>query len=614
MKLWSFFTAFIVACWRGLTRLRVAVSNLLFLAVLALTYFLLTGDRPQPLPERAALLLNPIGTIVDEKSFIEPLQGLLGEPSPADHEVQLRDLIAAIELAADDPRINTLVMNLDQLLSVGLSKTQEIARALLIFKQSGKPVIAVGDNYSQDQYLLASYADTIILHPRGTVGLEGYSSYQNYFREALEKLSVNMHVFKAGEHKSVAEHFERDDMSAEEKQISGRWLSSLWRLYTETVEQQRSMDPGAINAFIESYPSRLRSEGGDMAATSLSGGLVDELLNRTAANSYLLEVVGAGGEDDLYEAIPFEQYLAQTRPLELLAGVDDRVAVLTAQGNILNGDQAPGNIGGDSLARLIRSTAREEGVAAIVLRINSGGGSVFASEVIRQEILNAKASGLPVVISMGAVAASGGYYIAAQADQIWATPGTITGSIGVFAAFPTIEQLLDRGGIHTDGVGTTALAGSLRLDRPLDEKIAQILTSSVNNTYRSFLDLIAQGRGMSVESVDAVAQGRVWSAEDARDHGLVDELGGLHDAIDSAASLAGLEHYEIEYVELPLSPRDMLLQQLSEPISSLKGWVRLPVTSAFSGLAQSFSAVATELSNMNDPTHLYARCFSCGVF
>ncbi|MFK8051242.1 MAG: signal peptide peptidase SppA [Halioglobus sp.] len=614
MKLWELIRRIFAAFWRGITIFRLALSNILFLVMLALIYFVYIGGGPEPLPARAALLLNPIGTVVDEKSFVPPLQALMGEASPAQHEVLLRDLIAAIEYARDDPAINSMVMELDSLVSVGISKTLEISRALESFKASGKPIVAVGDYYTQDQYLLASHADTVIMHPLGGVMLEGFSSYQNYFREALEKLSVSMHVFKAGEHKSMAEPFLRDDMSPAEKEITSRWLSGLWQNYVEVVEQQRELAPGSVDQFIANFSANLHAQGGNLAETSLVAQLVDKLMGRGEMNDYLSELVGAKNEDGLYEAVGFETYVSRQRPLSLMGVEGDRVAVITAQGGIQVGEQPPGSIGGDSLARLIRSTAEADGVGAIVLRVNSGGGSVFASEVIRQEILRAKADGMPIVISMGAIAASGGYYIAAEADQIWATPTTITGSIGVFAAFPTFERLIERAGVHTDGVGTTPLAGSFRLDRPLNDDVAVSFASSVEHTYQNFLGLVAEGRGMSIDEVDAVAQGRVWSATDALEHGLIDNLGDLQDAIAAAGELSGLSDYQIEYVGLPLSPRDLLLQQLSGRMGRLKLWTNSTMANAFSGVLQTFTAAARELDNLDDPAHLYVRCVSCTSF
>ena len=602
------------ALWNGVTRVRVALSNILFLLLIAVIYFAYSGGAPEPLPERAALLLNLTGTVVDEKSRVQPLQAFMGEPSPADHEVLLRDVIESIEYAKLDPAISSLVMELDQLVYVGISKAQEIVRALESFRESGKPIVAVGDYYSQDQYLLASHADQVIVHPLGGVALEGFSSYRNYFREALEKLSVNVHVFRAGEHKSAMEPFLRDDMSPGEKELTGRWLQILWDQYTTLVEAQRELAAGAVNDYVNNFARHLAEQGGDAASTALQARLVDLVLNRSDANDHLTELVGASNEEGLYEAVLFERYVARKRPLSLPGSArGDRVAVITAQGNMLPGEQPPGSIGGDSLAELIRSTAEQDGVKAIVLRVNSGGGSMFASEIIRQQVLKARAQGIPVIVSMGAVAASGGYYIAAQADEIWATPSTITGSIGVFAAFPTFEQLLARLGVHTDGVGTTALAGSLRADRPLNPQLVAALNSGVQFAYNSFVQIVADGRDMSLAEVDPLAQGRVWSAPDALQAGLVDGVGSLHDAIAAAAARVGMDSYEIDYVQLPLSPSDLFMQQLADSMGSLGIWTRSGASAALSALMQPVAEAAEEISNLQDPAHLYLRCVPCGI-
>jgi len=602
------------AIWNGITWIRLALSNILFLLVLVFIYVVYLGGAPESVPERAALLLNPVGTIVDQKSPVMPLEVLAAEPSSADHEVLLRDVIQAIEYARDDPAINSLVMELDQLAYVGISKTQEIVRALEAFRESGKPIIAVGDYFSQDQYLLASHADEIIAHPMGGVFLEGFSSYRNYFRQALEKLSVNVHVFRAGDFKSAVEPFIRDDMSPGEKEVTTQWLQNLWGQYTAVVESRRALPAGAVNEYVNNFSPRLQEQGGDTAQLALQAGLVDKLLNRREANDYLVDMVGASNDDGLYEAMLFERYVSRKRPLHL-PGEDagDRVAVITAVGDMLPGDQPPGTIGGDSLAKLIRTTVETDGVKAIVLRISSGGGSMFASEIIRQEILHARAAGLPVVVSMGAVAASGGYYIAAEADEIWATPSSITGSIGVFAAFPTFERLLERVGVFTDGVGTTELAGSLRADRPLNPQLVAALDSGVSHAYRTFLQIVADARDMSVEEVDAIAQGRVWSASDAMENGLVDGLGGLDDAIAAAAARAGLEDYAIEYAEIPRSPRELLLQQLTKRMGALARWGESGLSASLSPLWRPVRAAARELSLLQDPGHLYMRCVGCAA-
>jgi protease-4 len=588
------------------------MSNILFLVMIALIYFVYIGGAPDPLPEKAALLLNISGTVVDQKSEVNPLKALMGAPTPADHEVLLRDVIESIDYAAKDPAINSLVMELEFLVYVGISKTQEILPALEKFRASGKPIIAIGDYYTQDQYLLASFADTVIAHPMGGVALEGYASYNNYFREALEKISVNMHIFRAGDHKSAVEPFIRDDMSPGEKKVTRRWLNNLWSQYTAQVEKQRELKPGAVDDFVNNFTARLQGAGGDAAQAAVTAGLVDKLLGRREGNEMLVELVGASNEDGLYEAVEFERYVAHKRPL--LGGVEgDRIAVITAEGNIVPGEQPPGSIGGDSLARLIHDTAEADGVKAIVLRVNSGGGSMFASEIIRQQMLHAREIGIPIVVSMGTVAASGGYYIAADADEIWATPSTITGSIGVFAAFPTFENLLQRVGIHTDGVGTTNMAGSLRADRPLNPDLVTALNSSVDFAYKTFLQVVSQGRDLSIPQLDPLAEGRVWAAEDALKSGLIDKVGSLQDAVVAAARLADVENYNVEYVELPLSPRDMLLKQLARSVGSLNLWTSSAASTALSGLLGPMREAVEELGSLQDPANLYMRCVSCGA-
>lgn len=608
-RLWRILSAI----WNGITRVRLALSNILFLLMLALIYFVYMGGGDDPLPEKAALLLNLKGTVVDQRRQVDPLAALLVEPSPADHEVVLRDVIDAIDYARDDPAVSALVMELDELLYAGLSRGQEIAVALEGFRASGKPVVAVGDFFIEDQYLLASHADTVIMHSLGGVALEGFSSYRNYFRDALEKLSVNMHVFKAGEHKSIAEPFLRDDMSPAEREITERWLEVLWGQYAAAVEARRDLAPGSINDYVNNYARKLAAAGGNAAALALEAGLVDELFSRDEANDYLAGVVGASNDDGLYEAFAFESYVKRKRPSALLPVEGQRVAVITAEGDIVPGDQPPGSIGGESLARLLRDTADTEGVAAIVLRVNTGGGSVFASEVIRQQVLATRAKGIPVVVSMGAMAASGGYYIAAQADEIWATPATITGSIGVFAVIPTFENLLERMGINTDGVGTTELAGSLRLDRPLNPQLAEALASGVAFSYQKFIDLVAQGRDMTVEQVDDLAQGRIWSAPDALENGLIDGLGSLQDAIAAAAARADLESYEVEHVSEPLTPRELFLQQLVERTGALGLDHSAGLNSVLATWLAPLADAASELASFRDPRHLYARCLECGL-
>lgn len=597
--------------WNTITRIRMALANILFLVMLAIIYFVYFGGSPEPLPEKAALLLNPMGTIVDQKSPVDPMQAVLAEPSPADHEVLLRDVIEAIELAQTDDSINSLVMQLDYLRYVGISRGQEIMAALEDFRASGKPIVAVADVFTQDQYQLASFADELIAHPMGGVALEGFSVYHNYYAEALEKLSVSMHVFRAGQHKSAVEPLLRTDMSEGEKAVAMDWLDDLWGNYAATVESNRELPEGTVDDYVTGFSARMTSGQGDAAKVALESGLVDQLLTRSQANDYLAELVGARNEDGVFEAVPFEKYLSRKRPVRMPLDAQPRVAVITAQGNMLPGEQPPGTIGGDSLARLIRTTAARDGVEAIVLRVNTPGGSMFASEIIRQQLLEIRAEGMPVVVSMGAIAASGGYYIAAAADEIFATANTITGSIGVFAAFPTVENLLQRGGIYTDGVGTTPLAGSLRIDRPLNPQLGASLDAGVAHAYQVFLQIVADGRSMEVDEVAQAAEGRVWSATDALELGLVDQLGNLDAAIEAAAARAELASYEVEYVEQPATFSELFFQQLAERTGGLGLLPRSDRVAALLSLAQPLLDTADLLTSLQDPRHMYLRCVAC---
>lgn len=587
--------------WRGITYLRLALANLLFLLLLGLIYVFFSGTSPAPLPAKAALLLNPAGTVVDENTRVDPL-ALLSEPSSATAETRLQDMIEAVELATEDDRISALVIATENLVQFGLSRAQELAPALAGFRDSGKPIIATGDYFTQDQYLLAAEADEILLHPYGGVALQGFASYRNYFSEALEKLAVDVHVFRAGEFKSIAEPLTRNDMSEGEKRITGAWLEDLWAQYARRIEARRGLDSGALQRQINAYPERLAEAGGDPAQLALVEGLVDGLMSHREVDGHLAARVGAVNDAGGAEMIPFQRYLAKR---SAAAGSGPRIAVVTAQGNIMPGVQEPGAIGAESLSSELLEVADSPDTAAIVLRINSGGGSVFASEVIRAALTEVREGGTPVVVSMGPVAASGAYFIATAADAIWATPATLTGSIGVFAAFPTVDRLLARAGIHTDGVGTTDVAGSLRIDRPLNPLVAEALQQSVEQIYDKFLALVAKSRGMSIEEVHDVAQGRVWSAPAARDAGLVDELGSLSEAAAAAAELAGVSAYHVEHVRSSMSPRQMLLQQLADRLSI----ETLPMS--LRGALLPMQAARDAMSALSDPRHLYMQCVGC---
>ncbi len=597
--------------WRGLTRLRVALSNLLFLAVLILLAVLFSGGAPEPLPQKAALRLDPVGTVVEQRTYVEPFAFLFREPEPEEREVLLQDLIDAVDHARDDPRITALVLELDLLLGVGLAKGEDIAAAIAAFRESGKPVVAWGDSFSQFQYYLATQADTVILHPMGSVAIEGLGHYQWYMREALDKLGVTANVFRAGDYKSALEPLTRNSMSDADREASGHLIAQHWARYSESVEARRGLPGGAIDRYAGRFDRLLAEQGGDGGELAKDYGLVDRLEGRRSANRYLVELVGAENDEGHYEAVSFERYLERRQPL--FEGGGGRIGLLVAKGLILDGEQSPGAIGGDSLGKLIGRAARDDEVKAIVLRVDSGGGSAFASEVIRRQLRFAREQGKPVVVSMGSVAASGGYWIAADADQIWASPSTLTGSIGVFGIFPTLDALLGRLGVHVDGLGSTELAGARRADRPLDERLAAILQGDVDSLYRRFLGIVAEGRGLPVAEVEAIAGGRVWSGADALRLGLVDHLGGLQDAVAAAAELAGLEDYSLKRIAEPPTPQEMLAERLRRQtgLRAMAARAPGPLPAWLRRGAAPIRAELASLARLNDPGDRYALCDIC---
>jgi protease-4 len=598
-------------CWRLLDGSRRLVMNLLFLLLVAIALAALFGERLPEVPAGGALVVAPSGALVDQLSYVDPLTGLLGSDQlPA--ETLLADLVSAIDRAAGDDRIALLVLQLDAMQSAGLSKLQELAQALERFRASGKQVVAVGDSYSQDQYWLAAQADQVFVNPMGAVLLEGFGLYTNYFKEALDKLAINFHVFRVGTYKAAVEPLLRNDMSEASKENNRIWLGTLWRQYREGVGARRGIAPERLDDYINRYDQVLGEHRGDAAAAALAWKLVDGVKSRTDLNQWLVQQVGAD-DDGLFRGVDFRDYLAASDHLHLPAMGGDRVGVIVASGMILDGEQPPGLVGGDTLATLIRQARDEANVKAVVLRIDSEGGSAFASEIVRQELEALRAAGKPLVVSMGSIAASGGYWIAAGADQVWATPATVTGSIGIFGAFPTIENSLNKLGIHTDGVGTTSLAGALRVDRPLAPAAARAIQSSVEHGYAQFLQVVASGRDMSVEQVDALGQGRIWSGADARERGLVDRLGSLHDAMQAAAELAQLERFEPQLIEPPLTPQQRLLRRLT---SSVRAWLPQPqVGTAFARGSQLLPPTLLRdwqlLTRLNDPRATYLLCAVC---
>jgi protease-4 len=495
-------------------------------------------------------------------------------------ETRLRDLVTVIERAADDTRITQLLIETDELWGIGLASLLELETAVSVFKARGKAVYARGTNMSQHQYYLASLADEVWLAPDGMLWIDGYANIRNFFSEGLEKLSVKINLFRVGEYKSAMEPFIRNDMSPEAREASLFWLGSLWETYLDGITRQRGIPPQALGSALADMPARIEAAGGSFAQFALQEGLVDRLLTGPEVRQALALTGAANRSGDGFRAVGHADYLGLITPPSALPPRHD-VKILVAEGEIVAGRQGPGFISSTTTVQQLREIGRESSVKAVVLRVNSPGGDAQASEQIRRELTALQEAGKTVVVSMGDVAASGGYWIAMSADEIWASPSTITGSIGVFGLLPTIDETLARMGIYADGVGTTDLAGTLRIDRPLDPDLGRMLQASTERVYEQFISQVAEYRGQSREAIEEVARGRVWSGSQARERGLVDQLGGLDEAVDAAARMAGLgSDYRAGYFQPTLPPFEAFLAELTGGVAA-----RLPLASATPALA-----------------------------
>ena len=601
--------------WSGLDGLRKVLHLLLLLVVFGILWGAFSRSIPL-VPDKAALVIAPQGPLVEQLSG-DPFERALAEVlRQAPVETLLRDVVDAIESAADDQRISALYLDLSGMDRSGLAKLQEVARAIDTFRESGKLVIAYGDFYDQPHYYLAAHADEIYLDPKGMLYVEGFANYGLFVKDALDKLAIDINVFRAGQYKSAFETFTRNDMSAEEREESLAWLGSLWGTYKGDVAKARGFEPQVLQAYADEAVESLRSAEGSLAKMALDAGLVTGLEGRFAVEERLAALTGEDDNGGIYVGVDHAAYLTNVRSQEALSREpSDVVAVIVAAGEILPGEQPPGMIGSDTLAWQLRDAREDEAVKAVVLRIDSPGGSVFASEVIRREVAALREAGKPVVASMSSLAASGGYYIAMDCDRIVASPATITGSIGVIAMFPTFQRTLEKLGVHSDGVGTTALSGELRGDRALGAAMREILQQSIEYEYRQFIGRVAESRKKTVEQVDAVAQGRVWAGADAHELGLVDKLGGYQDAIDLAAELAGLgEDFSVDYPEAQGGLGEVLGLRIRVRIASLVAPL-LPqgVLPTMPAALSPLVAEAQRLSRLADPRNVYAYCLACSV-
>lgn len=600
--------------WRFLDGLRRALNLIVLLLFFGVILVALRGSIPS-MPERAALVVAPQGRLVEQLSG-DPLERAIEEARGKDRaETLLWDLTESIRAAAKDKRVPVLVLDLEHFEGGGQPTLEELARAIREFRASGKKVIAVATSYLQAPYYIAAQADEIYVDPMGFVLIDGYDGYHMFFKDALDKLGVDINVFKVGQFKSAVEIFTRTDMSEDARQNALAYLNALWTTYQNAITKARKLPADALATYVADLSKAVPAAGGNAPQVALQAGLVTAVKTRLEVEQQLIQLVGEDESDGSFRSISdqnYERIVHAQRKITAARG--HRIGVIVAEGEILDGEQPPGTIGGESTAHLIRNARMDENVRAVVLRVDSPGGSVTASEQIYRELKALKAAGKPVVVSMANYAASGGYYISAPADEIWASPATITGSIGIFAIIPTVPRTLAKVGVNVDGVGTTPLAGQLRLDRPLGAPARALLQSTVERGYEEFLERVASGRRKTRDQVDEIGQGRVWAGVDGKRLGLVDQLGSFDDAVKAAARRAKLTTYDVHFIEPELTWAEQLAMQLRSRLVRLllgaDGNVR-----ALARVMRELDPLAREvelLSHFTARDRLYAYCF-CGV-
>ncbi|MEO1040729.1 MAG: signal peptide peptidase SppA [Pseudomonadota bacterium] len=631
MTVWSFFRGFAKVVIGGALLLQAFLFIMLFAVVISLIGGLSSPDvssgREGPIvkiPSGASLLFNPVGLLAETEPVPDPFEEALGEVfgGGSDGKVNVHKLVQAIEEAAEDERISSMVLDLDQLIipSSYLSKAHLLADAVENFRESGKDVVAVGDFYGQAQYLIASEANQVLMHDYGAVVFPGFGRYRTYYSTLLDNLDVTRNVFRAGSFKSALEPYFRDDMSPEAKEANLAYLNVMWDSVSSRIDENRGLGDGATKGFSDQLPEFVRAARGDLALTALESGYVDEIGSRVERQAFLADMVGENDEGEL-NFVDIDTYRA---------GIDEptdrsdvpNVMVIPVEGAIVMGDDDLADASGEVIAKRIRQAREDDDVAAVVLRVDSPGGALFAAQLMHEELVELKKAGKPLVASMSSYAASGGYWISAPADKIFAAETTITGSIGVYSFIPTFENLAGRYGVSVDGVGTTPIAAlDAALLAGLPESVTEIAQYSVEQAYRDFLETVSKGRGnLTPAEVDERGQGRVWIGTQALELGLVDEIGGLDAALDAAAELAGLEDYDVVGASREKTQFELFLESFGAEAAleaalpkDVLGLRKLEQTSVGQAAQIAHRELLLEAAH-DDPNGVYIRCLPCEDF
>ncbi|WP_158367628.1 signal peptide peptidase SppA [Candidatus Williamhamiltonella defendens] len=606
---WQFIGGFVRWIWRSINFMRVLVLNLCFLLLIIIGVMTYLHFQNGPLePVKGALLVDLTGIVQDKpatntlfrqwsKKFLEREQNKLQENS-------LFDIVDILRQAKTDNNINGLVLSLNHLIAIDQPSLQYIGKALLEFRETGKPIYAIGDSYTQEQYYLASFANKIYLSPQGTVDIHGFATHQLYYKSLIDKLKINSHIFRVGTYKSAVEPFMRDDMSPDVREADQRWIHQLWRNYLEVVAKNRHLTAEQFFPAIPELLSRLDANDGNTAQYALNNKWVDQLSSRSEVEKEFVRIFGWDQKNEDFNFISIYEYNLKLKidPKKN----DHHIAVIFVNGMITDGLKTPNNVDAEDTAYEIRQARLNPKIKAVILRVNSPGGSVSASELIRSELATLHEAKKPLVVSMGGLGASGGYWISTPSDCIIASPSTLTGSIGIFGVINTFENSLKSIGVSTDGVGTSPLS-DISITKNLSPEFSKIMQMNVENGYKIFVKLVAAARHQDSKQIDSIAQGRVWTGLDAKNNGLIDQLGDFDDAVEKAAELANLKNYQLYQFGDQLNFRDILFDQINAALP-----FAFEMQSPLSDIVSIFNRYSPNfVQSLKDPLNRYAICLNC---
>lgn len=602
--------AFMKGVWRFLVGIKDGLALLFLLVFFGFLYALLSAGPNPGAVRDGALLIELDGFVSEQPAAIDPVAALLSQRAPM-REYRQRDISRALELAVKDDRIKAVVLDLDRFMGGGQTSLAALGERIDAVRKAGKPVYAFATAYSDDGYQLAAHASEIWVDPLGGVLPTGPGGTRTYYKGLFDQLGIKAHIYRVGTFKSAVEPYMRADQSPEAKQATKALYDEMWAQWRSDVAKARPK--AKLDALIADAPAAVEAAQGDLAQLSLANALVDRLGDRIAFGKYVATKVGEGREEKIGT-------FAETRPAALLAAHSPSldgspIGVITVAGEIIDGEGGPGVAAGDSVSELIYDALKNDELKALVVRVDSPGGSVTASEKIRLALAEAKKRKIPVVVSMANLAASGGYWISMPADAIFAEPSTITGSIGIFGVLPSGREALAKWGVTTDGVRTTPLSGEPDVLGGISPEFDRLAQATVEKGYRDFLTRVATSRKKTVEQVDAIGQGRVWAGGTARQLGLVDRLGGLDDALAEAARLAKLDKGDWHplFIEpIPDFASTLLGGLMPEPAQA-----HMP-TDLFgrAAFAQQllFDRIAADLRLLSGVQGAQVRCLECGAF